>query len=524
MKWTFLVVNCIVMELHRKYTEYIREKSNLWSRMIILFRKRGEMEEMRSTKERMQPRWWMGVLWFVVVMAVVIFAFGPIQNALGMPGLVVTELILLAMAVVPAIVMKWNLKEVFSIRLPKIRQIFGALFIWAGAFLLMMSVNMIIMYLFPQQMANTGTALNSFFTSISPVIGFLILAVSPAICEEALCRGLIQYTFRDVKSKFIVIAAMGVIFGLFHLDPVRILGTGILGAAIAYVMLETKNILLPMLIHFTNNALSAVATFSTASAETISDEVMAESVELLSSSTAFIGVYVMLAAAAPVLLLIGAAMIRVKKTENEAVVAEVQEETEVEPVEAQTAEVNVAAPIQRPVPVKRPEGFITIRKILVAFICSAVLGVAGFGLVVYGVMDGSANFNTYEIYEMLGMEEEAKNSPSFSYFDVSDHYTVTGNVNNTHEVSVSDDGEFTLHISVEGGNEDCLCGVKLLDANGTVVYDPGSGADWTLTTLEPLVLEKGDYIVAFEYRCTEGVEVNEEFACRVRLTKYQDQE
>jgi len=491
------------------------------------------MEEMRGTEgrtARMQPRWWMGVLWFIVVMAVVYFAFGPIQYALGMPGLVVTELILLALAVVPAIVMKWNLKEVFSIRLPKLRQLFGALVIWAGAFLLMMSVNMVIMFLFPQQMASTGTALNSFFTSISPVIGFLIIAVSPAICEEALCRGLIQYTFRDVKSKVIVVAAMGVIFGVFHMDPVRILGTGILGAAIAYVMLETKNILLPMLIHFTNNALSAVATFSTSS-EAVSDELVAESMEMISSSTAFIGVYVMLAAAAPVLLLIGAAMIHVKKTENEAVITEAQEvaeankgEVKVESVEAETAEENMAAPVQRPVPMKRPEGFITIRKILVAFICSAVLGVAGFGLVVYGVLDGSANFNTYEIYEMLGMEEEAKNSESFSYFDVSDHYTVTGNVNNTHEVSVSDDGEFTIHISVEGGNEDCLCGVKLLDTNGTVVYDAGSGADWTLTTLEPLVLEKGDYIVAFEYRCAEGVEVNEKFACRVRLTKYRNQE
>ena len=169
------------------------------------------MEEMRGTEgrtARMQPHWWMGVLWFVVVMAVVYFAFGPIQYALGMPGLVVTELILLAMAVVPAIVMKWNLKEVFSIRLPKIRQIFGALVIWAGAFLLMMSVNMVIMFLFPQQMAGTSTALNSFFTSISPVIGFLIIAVSPAICEEALCRGLIQYTFRDVKSKVIIVVCM----------------------------------------------------------------------------------------------------------------------------------------------------------------------------------------------------------------------------------------------------------------------------------------------------------------------------
>lgn len=479
------------------------------------------MEEMRGTEgktARVQPRWWMGVLWFIVVMAVVIFAFGPIQYGLGMPGLVVTELILLAMAVVPAIVMKWNLKEVFSIRLPKLRQIFGALVIWAGAFLLMLSVNMVIMFLFPQQMAGTSTALNSFFTSISPVVGFLIIAVSPAICEEALCRGLLQYTFRDVKSKVVVVAAMGVFFGIFHLDPVRILGTGILGATMAYVMLETKNIMLPMLIHFTNNALSAVATFSTAN-EAVSEELVTESMEMISSSTAFIGVYVMMAAVAPVLLLIGAALIHVKK---EAVAGMAESKEDAGEVIADNVWVDGVAPemaVQRPVPVKRPEGFITIKKILGALICSAVIGITGFGLMVYGIISDGSSFNTYELYEMLGMEDEIKNSDSFSYFDVSDHYTVTGNVNNTYEVGVSEDGEFTLHVTVEGGNEDCRCNVKLLDENGATVFESGYGADMTLTTVEPLSLKKGDYTVVFEYRCTEGIEVNEKFVCRVKLTR-----
>ena len=468
------------------------------------------MEKMRGTSEksvRMQPRWWMGVLWFAVVIVVELFAFGPIQYALGMAGLVVTELILLAMAVIPAIVMKWNLKEVFSVRLPKIWQVIGAWVIWGGAFLLMLSVNMSIMYLFPEQMASTGTALNSFFTSVSPVIGFLIIAVSPAICEEALCRGLLQYTFRDVKSKVIVIAAMGAIFGIFHLDPVRIFGTGILGAAIAYVMLETKNILLPMLMHFTNNALSAIATFSTSN-EVVSEELMEESMEMISSSTAFIGVYVMMAAAAPVLLLLGAALIHVKKEEGDAVSEKLTMD-----------ESAVGMPVQMPAPVKRSAGFFTIKKILIAFICSAVIGITGLGLMVYGILSGGGNFNSYDLYEMLDMEDEAKALDSFSYFDVSDHCTVTGNVNNTYDVGVTEDGEFTLHVTVEGGNEDCCCGVKLLDENGTEVYDAGIGADWTLTTTEPLVLAAGDYTVVFEYRCTDGVEVNEAFACRVKLTK-----
>ena len=236
----------------------------------------------------------------------------------------------------------------------------------------------------------------------------------------------------------------------------------------------------------------------------MSEEAIEASTEMMASSTAFIGVYVMLAAAAPLLLLIGAALVQEKKAEP--VTADEQEMTR----EENEAE----AQAQRPVPVKRQEGFITIKKILVSMILAAVIGITGLGLMIYGMKD----INTYELYEMLGMEDVAKASDSFSYFDVSDHYTVTGNVNNTYDVSVSDDGEFFLTVAVEGGNEDCLCGVKLLDKNGAVVYDAGTGADWTLLS-NPIALTKGDYTVVFEYRCTDGVEVNEEFACRVTLTR-----
>ena len=59
---------------------------------------------------------------------------------------------------------------------------------------------------------------------------------------------------------------------------------------------------------------------------------------------------------------------------------------------------------------------------------------------------------------------------------------------------------------------------NVMDKNGAVVYDAGTGADWTLLS-NPIALTKGDYTVVFEYRCTDGVEVNEEFACRVTLTR-----
>ena len=79
------------------------------------------------------------------------------------------------------------------------------------------------------------------------------LALTPAVCEEALFRGPI---LRGLRRRFTVAtacASTGVLFGVLHGDIWRFIPTSLLGALLSWVALTSGSILPSMLIHFVNN-------------------------------------------------------------------------------------------------------------------------------------------------------------------------------------------------------------------------------------------------------------------------------
>ncbi len=251
--------------------------------------------------EGIRPRVSIGLVVFFLMMVSMLFVAPPIQETWGMWGLALTELMLLAWAVIPALILKWDFREVFRMRIPAWRQVFGTLVLWVGGFVAVMAVNIIITYFFPKGMHDVSTDLLDFFNKVPFPVRLFILAAMPAICEEALHRGFIQYTFRNT-SKWTTIISMSLIFGLFHLDPYRFLGTAILGAVLTYIMVETRNILLPMLFHFVNNVLGALSTLATT-----------PSVEVMEIPLASVGMYLLMVAAVPFLFIGGSRLLLSKE-------------------------------------------------------------------------------------------------------------------------------------------------------------------------------------------------------------------
>jgi len=247
-----------------------------------------------------------GIVLFVLVILMMLFVAAPIQMRYGMYGVAITELIVLAMAVIPAILLKADLREVFPIKKLSIRQIFGTLIMWIATFLGVTLVTLIIGYYFPEGLSEVSTGLNDVITSIPMGIAFFIVAIMPAICEEALTRGFIQATFHSFKSKWSIVLLVGVIFGIFHLDPFRFLPTAILGGAMAYIMIETKNILLPMFFHFFNNGLSTVVSFLMPAQGAV------EAVGNFHVPLASIGAYFIIGSAIPFMYLLGSILIHKK--------------------------------------------------------------------------------------------------------------------------------------------------------------------------------------------------------------------
>jgi membrane protease YdiL (CAAX protease family) len=139
---------------------------------------------------------------------------------------------------------------------------------------------------------------------------FFIIAVMPAICEEALHRGFILSSLASVKNKWIIVLSMGVIFGLFHLDLYRFLPTAVLGMALSYIMIETKNMVLPFFFHFINNALTTLASSTTKSQPTLTE---INSGMMLTALAAFL----VIGAIIPFLLLFGSRLIHCKEAVDE---------------------------------------------------------------------------------------------------------------------------------------------------------------------------------------------------------------
>jgi sodium transport system permease protein len=81
-----------------------------------------------------------------------------------------------------------------------------------------------------------------------------LVALTPAICEEALFRGPILHGLRTRAGPSVAVALTGLLFGVFHLELSRILPTALLGVLLSLVALESGSILPAMLAHFLNNA------------------------------------------------------------------------------------------------------------------------------------------------------------------------------------------------------------------------------------------------------------------------------
>lgn len=273
------------------------------------------MEE-RNNKGLKSLKAYHGIGLAILFVLMMLFVATPIQMKFGMYGVAITELIVLAMGIISAIILKADLKEVFPIKVPALRQLFGTLIMWVATYLVVTLITLIIGYFFPESLNQVSEGLNEVITSIPMWLAFIFVAIMPAICEEVLTRGFIQASFHNFKSKWSIVVLVGIIFGIFHLDFVRFFPTAILGGTMAYIMFETKNLVLPMFLHFINNGLSTLVSFLLPAQE------MANSISSMEIPMASIGAWFIVASAAPFTFLLGSILIHKKGEKRESEPAE----------------------------------------------------------------------------------------------------------------------------------------------------------------------------------------------------------
>ncbi|MCI0515440.1 CPBP family glutamic-type intramembrane protease [candidate division KSB1 bacterium] len=87
-------------------------------------------------------------------------------------------------------------------------------------------------------------------------LGIFIFAVSPAICEEVLFRGILLSALKPRLSATLTISLVALLFGLFHLQIFRLLPTALIGVYLTYVVYYSGSIWLSMIGHALNNGLA----------------------------------------------------------------------------------------------------------------------------------------------------------------------------------------------------------------------------------------------------------------------------
>jgi len=89
-----------------------------------------------------------------------------------------------------------------------------------------------------------------------------VVCLTPALCEEIFFRGYFQRTLEralGVKSIFVA----GVMFGLFHMQPINLLSLSLLGILFGFFFYRSKSLFPGMAAHCTNNLCAVLSLYKT---------------------------------------------------------------------------------------------------------------------------------------------------------------------------------------------------------------------------------------------------------------------
>lgn len=196
---------------------------------------------------------------FVAGVAVIFFGLGiTLQIHFGELGLLAAEWLLLF---VPAVLFvrfgRFDARVTLSLRRPGVAGLVAALLLAVGATPVAWGIGWIQTFFLPIPW-DILEGLEKLVTAGSParlVWLLLLLAATPAVCEEIVFRGVLLGGSRGL-APWRMVLLNGVVFGTFHLSfetVIRFLPTAWLGIVISWAVLRTGSIWVGVLIHLLNN-------------------------------------------------------------------------------------------------------------------------------------------------------------------------------------------------------------------------------------------------------------------------------
>lgn len=245
------------------------------------------------------------VVGFVALVAALFLLGGvPLQLRYGERGLLAAQWLFLFVPAVAFVGLgRFDAARTLSLRRPSASAVAGSVALIAGAVPLVWLLGWLQSFVLPVP-GDVVEGLRELVTAESRgrLIWLLVLlAVSPAVCEEIVFRGvLLSGTRRLGPARLVVLN--GAVFGVFHLSfetAIRFLPTASLGIVIAWAVWRAGSLWVGVLMHLLNNGAIVVLASAPASSDLFADPDAPPPLWLVPIAATVLGIGVRLLRAGP---------------------------------------------------------------------------------------------------------------------------------------------------------------------------------------------------------------------------------
>ena len=196
------------------------------------------------------------ILILIVALLLMVYAGGMMSLSYPLAGVIVPQFFIGVLPILAALYIKADLRQVFAIHKPGARNLIGAVILVIGAASVSLLLSNVLSYFFPENSESLNESYLNMLDGVPFAAALLLIALTPAVCEELLFRGYMFTAFRRKMSLSKAIVCVSVLFAISHMSLIKILPTAILGVALAYAVYVSNSIFTSSLMHFLNNGFS----------------------------------------------------------------------------------------------------------------------------------------------------------------------------------------------------------------------------------------------------------------------------
>lgn len=192
-----------------------------------------------------------------LILSLVLLGLGSIVQQRNIhTGILITEYIIILLPNVLYLKLRgYSLKEVLGLKSITLRQGIHVFFIMIFAYPIAVFLNYIVAIFVTSisQAVPIGVPIPTNWKEY--IIGLIVIAITPGICEEVMFRGTVQSAYMKLGAKKAILFT-SLLFGMFHFNLLNFMGPFFLGIVLGIIRLKTGSLYGPIIGHTVNNGIA----------------------------------------------------------------------------------------------------------------------------------------------------------------------------------------------------------------------------------------------------------------------------